>query len=649
MGHDTVGAPRRTRLASVPWHVVAPLLLYVLVSLAGVTQSSIGAAELRVDPTDPSGVMLGEARSTRSDEFLTSSPLALGVTATGRAEDLNPLTASQAFLNGLPSGPATSVIFLDGSLLRLGPWLPDSVLFAAKYWLGTLLLLLAAPAWFRTLTGSRWIGWFAAALILFSPANVWWSSSHGNLLGFTLAGAVALQRASRDAETGRWWQAVAWALAAAWLLVRTPLFYPPWAVVVVPVVLAGTIAALLAASPARRRTVAAVVGVGVLTLVLLAAVFLENRDAIAATTGTVYPGARVVSGSANALQSLFGATNLGVLADGVEVLGSNSSEISSGYTVALVLAVLLLARGVSWRVPGQRWAVVSMGTITGFWVLWSTVDFGTFGSSIPLLNQVPSARSTQVLGHLGVLLLCVVLPAVRRRGAVSWSLMAAGTTAALAAYAGSLLRQQTVPALTVGGIWLAALALAVTVFVLTFRPRHVAGYVMGGVLALALVWQVNPVLVGLGDLRGIEVAQQMEQDGEVARADGGVWASDHYSVDALMMATGVPAFSGRQMSGPDPDVWGRLDPGREHEDVWNRGGAYIWFSWSGRKELEWTNPTPDVIHVAGSPCVVAERLPRLTTVVAKRELDLDCLQPERSFDWGGEPRWVYSVEGRAGR
>ena len=57
----------------------------------------------------------------------------------------------------------------------------------------------------------------------------------------------------------------------------------------------------------------------------------------------------------------------------------------------------------------------------------------------------------------------------------------------------------------------------------------------------------------------------------------------------------------------------------------------------------------DVIHVAGSPCVVAARLPRLTTVVARRELDLGCLRPERSFDWGGETRWVYSVEGRSGR
>lgn len=649
MGHATVGAPRRTRLASLPWHVVAPVVLYLLVSLAGVSQSSIGAPELRVDPADPSGVMLGEARATRSDEFLTATPLVLGVQATGRTEDHNPLTASQAYLNGLPTGPATSLIFLDGSMLRLGPWLPDSVLFSAKYWFGTLLLLLAAPVWFRSLTGSRWIGWFAATLILLSPANVWWSSSHGNLLGFTLAGAVALQRASRGVETGRWWQAGVWALAAAWLLVRTPLFYPPWAVVVVPVVLVGTVAALLAASPARRRTLAAVAGVGVLTVVFLAAVLLENREAIAATSGTVYPGARALSGSANALQSLFGATNLAVLADGAEVLGSNASEISSGYAIALVLSVLLLARGVVWRVPGQRWAVVSMGCLTGFWVLWSTVDFATFGSSIPLLNQVPSARSTQVLGHLGVLLLCLLLPAARSRGAASWSLMAAGTTAALAAYAGSLLRLQTIPALSVGAIWLSALALAVTVFVLTYRPRHAAGYVLGGALAFSPVWDVNPVLVGLGDLRGTEVAQQMEQDGDASRADGGVWASDHYSVDALMMATGVPAFSGRQMSGPDPEVWGRLDPGREHEDVWNRGGSYIWFSWSGREELEWTNPTPDVIHVAGSPCVVAERLPRLTTIVAKRELDLDCLRPERTFDWGGEPRWVYSVEEQAGR
>lgn len=647
MDHTVAGPQPRVSLRSLPWHVVVPLLAYVVVSLAGITQSSIGAPELRSDPAAPAGIMLGEARSSRADEFLTASPLALGVTATGQSEDLNPLTAPMAFLNSVPSGPATSLLFIDGTALKLGPWLPDSVLFAARFWLGTLLLLLAAPAWFHSLTGSRWIGWFAAALVLFSPANAWWSNTHANLFGFALAGAVALQRSSSHAADTRWWRAGAWAVAGAIFLVRTPLLYPPWAVVVVPVVLLGTVAALLTSATSastRRRVAGSVVAVGALTVAFLAAIYLENRDAVTAVGGTVYPGSRVLTGGANAFQSFFGSGNLGVLADGVEVLGSNASEISSGFTVALVLAVLLLARGVTWLIPGQRWAVVSMLAMTAFWLLWSTVDFGTLGSRIPLVNQVPPARSTQIIGHLGVLLLCLLLPAVRRRGAMSWSLMAAGTTALVSAYAGSLMRLQTIPELSVGAIWAAALGLGVTVFALTCRPRHVVGYALGGVLALSLVWDVNPVLVGLGDLRGTPVADQMSEAGAVAREEGGVWASDHYSTDSLMMATGVPAFSGRQMSGPDPDVWSRLDPGSAHEEVWNRGGSYIWFSWSRRKELEWSNPSPDVIAISGSPCVVADRLPRLTTVVSRRELDLDCLRPESQFAWGGEPRWVYSVE-----
>ena len=81
------------------------------------------------------------------------------------------------------------------------------------------------------------------------------------------------------------------------------------------------------------------------------------------------------------------------------------------------------------------------------------------------------------------------------------------------------------------------------------------------------------------------------------------------------------------------------------EDVWNRGGAYIWFSWSGRKELVMDNPSPDVIHVTGSPCEVAERLPRLRTIVARQELDLECLRPDDTFTWGGATRWVYAIDG----
>jgi hypothetical protein len=650
VGHTAPKPTYRVLLRSLPWHIVLPLAAYLFVVLAGVTQSSIGVDVLRDNPLNPHGVMLGEARSVRSDEFLTASPLAIGVTATGHEEDVNPLTASQAYLNALPNGPVTSLLFFDGTILKLGPWLPDASLFAAKFWLGTLLLLLAAPAWFRTLTGSRWIGWFAAALIFFSPGNVWWSFAQANMLGFAFAGAVALQKSVRSAHGGGWWRAGLWAVLGGAALVRTPLLYPPWAVVLVPLVLLGTVAALVGSSPRRRREIAGVAGVGVLTLVFLALIYWENRDAIAATTGTLYPGSRVFTGSTNTFQSIFGATNLGIMADSATpFINGNPSEVSAGYSVALVVALLLLARGVTWRAPGHRWAVVSMLALTGFWLFWSTVDFGTYGTHIPLINQVGSGRSAQILGQVGVILLCLLLPGAKARGQRSWSLMAAGVAASVSAYAGSLLRLQTLPGIHIRSIWIAAIVLAVVVFLITYRPRRVAGYALGGIAALALVWNVNPVLFGLGDLRGTPVAEDMLNEGRAARESGEVWVADNYGIDSLMMATGVPALSGRQMSGPDIDEWSKLDPGRKNEAIWNRGGSYIWFAWTDDKELTFANPSPDVISIAGSPCTVADRVPDLTTVISNQKLAAGCLEVVRTFDWGGTPHWVYSVDTRAGR
>src|SRR6476661_1529559 len=136
--------PRRSWRA-YPWQVIIPVAVYVVLVLAGVTQSSIGIQSLREDAAHPNGTMVGEARSIRSDEWLTSTPVAIGVTATGTTQYLNPLAAPQEFLSALPSGPVSSVVLFDGTALRLGPWLPDAMLIAARWWLGLLLLVIAAP------------------------------------------------------------------------------------------------------------------------------------------------------------------------------------------------------------------------------------------------------------------------------------------------------------------------------------------------------------------------------------------------------------------------------------------------------------------------------------------------------------------------
>lgn len=630
------------RLRTLPWRIVGPLVAYLVLVLLGVTMSSIGIAQLREDPANPTGVQIGESLRIRSDEFLTGMPFNLGVAATGSTESLNPLTAPHGFSSQLSSSPVSSVVLFDGTVLRLGPFLPDAWVIAARWWLPFLLLALGAPAFFRNLTGNRSIGWFAAALMVASPATAWWSFGPLNMLGFTIAGVAAMQNSAARWAEGRRWHALAWGAGAAILLARTPLHYQPWAIVVATAILAVGVAGLVVDRAHRRTNILTVLAVGVGAGLLLGGVVLENWGSVQATLNTLYPGARVATGGPSPLQEIFGATNLGQLEYMAIQGNTNDSEISSSYAVAAVWAVLLLAHGVRLRDVRHRAAVAVTGVATAFWFAWALVDFGNPGYKLKIVNMVPPQRAADVLGYLGILLVCLVLPGVARRTRWTFAAMCAGVVALIAANAGSLLRSANLPTLSVLSIWTSAVLLAAVVFAITFRARWWVGYAVAVLLAVLLVWRVNPILFGLGDLRGTPAAEQMLEAGDELRADGEAWASDDAFVDSLMLATGVPSLSGRQLAGPDADAWRQLDPDGD-EATWNRGGSFIWFDWTDDEDLDISNPSPDTILVSGSPCTVAERVPELTGVVASHELDAPCLTETDTFTWGGSPRYVYSI------
>ncbi|WP_149202579.1 DUF7657 domain-containing protein [Actinotalea subterranea] len=625
------------------WWVAGPLVLYAVLVLLGVTQSSIGITGLREDPSASDPAMIGGAVGIRSDEYLTSTPLLLGITATGSADDQNPLTAPQGFTTQMPSGVVSSVVLFDGTMLQAGPLLPDQMLIAARWWLPFLLLFLGAPAFVHTLTGNRWLGLVAALLIVATPGSAWWSFSPLGILGFTLAGAAAMQRVQASLELRRYGRAAAWCAGGGILLARTPLHYQPWAIVVGLTILAVAIAGMVATRERLRSGLVAVGATGGLALLLAGGVLLENLESIRATLGTSYPGARVAAGSPNQIEEIFGATSL-VNLKHLTVLESNPSEVASAFAVAAVWAVLLLVAGVRFRDRGHRVATTTMLGFTGFWFAWSMVEFGGWATHIPLLSMVPANRSTDVLGYLAVLLLCLVLPGAPRAG-LRRSALVAGSIALLAAYAGSMMWAHTIPDMSTTTIWVSSLLLGAVVLVVTRRPDWWVGYAAAVALGALLIWNVNPVLFGLADLRGSATAQAMLADGAEARADGEVWATDDLYVDALLTATGVPSLSSRQLAGPVEDAWRELDPTGANELAWNRGGSFITFEWTDAEELVFTNPAPDVIRVSGSPCEVAERLPALTTVVSGRELTDTCLVPDGTITWGGAPRWVYTVTG----
>ncbi len=624
------------------WPVLGPIAVYLVLVVMGVTLSSIGIADLRQDPAQPHGHQLGQPLPLRSDEFLTSTPLNLGVTATGSTDDLNPLTAPHGFASLLSSGPASSVVLHDATLLRLGPWLPDASLLAARWWLPVLLLLLGAPAFFREITGNRWIGWFGAALMLASPATAWWSFGPVTMLGYTLAGGAALMLAGRRWGEGRRGVAVAFGVVAAVLLARTPFHYQPWTIVVVLPLLVAAVVQTVRAAARLRTGLTTVAAVGGGALALAGAVFAENWESFQAITSTLYPGARVATGAQQALQEIFGATLLG-WQEYLPVEGTNNSEISSSFAVAALWVLVLVAtRAVVWR-RVNRPALLVLGAGTAFWLAWSLFDWGTFGSHLPLANLVPAGRATDVLGYLAVALLCVALPAVVDRPGI-WRALAAGTVVGgMVVAAGVSLHRDNMPTLSVGRILLAAALTGLCVALVTWRPRHVVPYLVTVLLAVGLVWRVNPVIMGLGDLRDSATAQQMMRDGAWLREHGQAWASDDTAVDALMLATGVPSLSGRQLAGPDQIAWRNMVPDSD-PNVWNRGGSFITFTWDDDAPVTVSNPSADKISVRGPACEIADRMRMLTSVVSSEPLDEPCLVEAGTFEWSGTTHWRYTID-----
>ena len=633
----------RDILRGVRWPIVLPVLVYLLLTLTGTSYSSIGIDQLREQPGTEPGIMLGEAQAIRSDEWATTSPSVLKVIATSSTDDLNPLTADDQFLNSQAVGPVTYVVLLDRLILRLGPWLPDAMLFAGALWVPMLLLALAAPPWFARITGSTRVGWFAVALLVLCPVSAWWSYGPVATLGPLFAGCLALIKASDAARARRWWTAVGWGLGTAVFLARTVYGYQPWSVVLGSAVLAATIAFLVVPRKGRGLTLAAIGAAGAATLVTLGAIVLENRATLAVLTETVYPGQRRTAGTPSLLQEMFASPVLGGLDSTQPMVGTNASEIASSYGFALVWVAVLA--GAVWRPapPRHRVAIAVLGATTAGWFAWSTLALGTLAASIPLLNMVPQQRAADVVGMLGVIMLCLVLPLLPDLGHRRVAAASAVASGAVTAYAGSLLRTQNIPSLTLTTIYVASIVVAAIVFTITWRPRRAYGYALGVVGAALLVWNANPVLVGLGDLRGSTTADELLDEAPEARESGEVWASDAFAVDSLLAATGVPSLSGRQMAGPEVDEWEALAPDLD-EALWNRGGAFLWFQWQDEEGLAIENPTPDSIVIRASPCTVAERLPELGTVVSSRELALPCLTEERRFDWGGQSRIVYAVD-----
>lgn len=625
------------------WAKALVVAAYIFVSLVGVTTSSIGIADLRQDTTSPLGWQFGPSQSIRSDEIHANSAIALSIIATGDAPSVSPLAARADMVHRYPTnGVFEQLVFFDGQMLRLGAFVPHEMLFAAHWWLPTLFLFLAFPSWFKLLGLSPRYGWLAAGLVAFSPANAWWSMLPVAMTAYTAAGCALMIAAFRAFEQMRRVRGSFFAVTAGILIAGMPSSYAPWAILLgAPLLIASTLFVLSRKAPLKFRLQS--VGIaGVTAVVFGLGTLWENRAGLAAMTDTVYPGGRRSMAEAQPFGQVFDAPHLWQLLRSVPN-GINSSELSTSFTVLFVVAALLFV--VSWRGGGwaERIPELTLAGWAALWLAWMTLPLGEWSRSLPMFNMIPPYRVSQVIGVVAVVLTGLLLARRREDGTWPLALTAGISCGAVTAYAGELLRSSVLPDLTVVASLTAAALVAYAVIVLVKFPRRAWPAVLVCVLALIPVVRANPIIAGLGDLRASSTAEWVAEQAPAVREAGKLWASNDPALNTLLLSNGIPSLSGLQRSGPNLEAWRRLDPAGTEAVNWNRGGGYIFFSWTPGAPTTWENNDFDAVGVGIDPCTLERAWPELDRILSTQPVSASCLTLNRELTWHDKRVFVYDV------
>ena len=619
------------------------VLVFVVLVLFGITTSSVGISELRQDPGNPLGWQFGKSRPIRSDEIHAFSAIVISILATHGAPSLSPLAARADLVHRFPTdGFFEQFVFFDSTMLRAAAVIPEHMLFAAHWWLPSLILLLAMPTWFHQLGRSRRFGWFAAILIVLSPSSAWWSLMPVALIAYTLGGCVLMIAAFQRFQKGQRLAPVAMAFLGGILIAGLPSFYAPWSLLLgLPVLIASTLWILLRGGSWAPRLKSILITGGT-AVVFGVGTLLENREGLQALFNTVYPGSRRVESDPQPLGRLLGAPALGPLQYS-EPVGINASELSSSFTVFFVW-ILIILLAAQWRLTFRDNIVEwTFGTWSALWIVWITLDLGPMSQKFPLLNLVTPPRAGQVVGVLAVILLGLLLS--RWSPPASWRVpLLAGAACGLATgYAASLLMASDLPALSPLLILLVSAAVGVAVAAVTKYPQRLWPLALCVVLAALPVARANPVLAGLGDLRASDTAKAVAAQAPAARSEGKLWAADTPSLNTLLLTNGMPSLSGLQRSGPDVAAWQKLDPGSAFANKWNRGGGYIFFTWTPGHPTSYITNDFDAVGVGIDPCTLKGAWQNLDKIVSSVPLEAPCLTLDSELQWQGKPAYVYAV------
>lgn len=650
---QAVGAlpPRRRRRPGLVWILPAVVgVLWLLFTALGIHGSSI--AQLSSDPARASGLIAGDSRSIRSDEWNVRAPLISGQVHRGfdRYIDNGVGVHDMALQNDIPTS--------DWSVaLRPHLWgyfvLPLANGMAWDWWGCAAVLILGTYALLMVMVKDwRWAT--AGALVLYaSPFFHWWYiPAPVAMVGYAAAAAACLVMSlRRQRPLFRW----GWVAATAFLLGAFGVhMYPPFqipTVLVFAVVFVGhVIDEARAQAVSWRRAVVNSLVAGAGAGFVLGVFVLTRIETLKALAETVYPGQRRIDGGAGFVGHLSSGWYSWVFwKEPTALRGTifgNESEASS----FLLLGVFLLAAlPFVWKLVAgsrsrHRFQIVAVVGVLVVLLVHMYVGLPAIVGKILALDRVQEVRAIIGLGIGSVMLLVLVGVGLEQATVARWRRIAGGLVLAgvSGGYVLTLGQQLRDAGAGIGMTSVALSVLAAVVVAGLYFWRPLVGMCALVVVGLVLSVPVNPLFRGAAPLEPQDLVASIEADRSQTAAQS--WLTDMRDLSTILQANGIDDVSGINLY-PNVDAWRKLDPNGTYENVWNRFSNTFWEFDPSLDGVQMTVRQGDAITVRIDPCVAGLDALDVGHIVSASPIEAECLVPDGTITTPkGRTGYVYLRE-----
>lgn len=572
------------------------LLILIVAVIFEIHGSSIGMWNYYLQAgTNKQGLLIGQDRPIRSDEWAVFTPMTLSqyhnqfrVTS-----DILRATDTDVYMvYGQPVRDWTAIF----RPFQLGYLFLSPAKGLSFYWVGKLMALLLVSFEFGMLITKRnkALSLAYSFMVSYAPVVQWWFSVNA-FPDMLVYGQSIILCISHYLTSDKYWKRFLYSIGlflfcGAYLLV----LYPAWQIPFFYVY--GAVGGCLIVSNWKKtffqwhRDIPILGFAVILLIVSMYYIISRSWSAITTVMNSVYPGYRMETGG-NGLAALFQYIGNPFFPFKEQNVPANVCEMAVFYDMfplGIVLSFFVLYRR-GWKDTLIN-VLIIVCLFLGFYVV---MGFPAFLSDVTLLSQSQASRCLVALSYVNLLLVFCSLARMQEEGFKVPRLMGvmiACIVAIIMTYYSSRFLYSGYYDKKL--FWGCTAILAIVFFAALLNGKYFCFIAL--VLSIIAGGAVNPIRTGIGIVDENVVGRQIEK---IAENDDGKWIAVS---DQWVMGNFLPIYGAKTINSTNTymnrELWNILDPDREYEDIYNRY-AHITISLTSSKPTTISLISGDLVHV----------------------------------------------------